>query len=316
MELLTSLDNFTIYDPYHYSFTHLNTNGICFQFKTSTVQLKIMLNIRDVFISTRYLNFLYVHISIGGIGFGTIGSVDPSENNCTSELLTISLFCNIVFIYSSKGSITMHLKKKKTPISRQIILILILKKELELDPRAKFMSDIHYVICDKFIAELNKRKMTYIEVEEKFGFLFNKNPDRKEIINQIKNLQSMYRNKLDLDPDNFADEWLQFHSLISSHQILINPAAQLKFIKDMQISHAFQNVETFLQIFLTMPVTNCSSERSFSSLKIIKNRLQSKLSQENIDALGILSIESDITANLNFDDVIDHFSKQKARKYL
>ena len=48
------------------------------------------------------------------------------------------------------------------------------------------MSDIHYVICDKFIAELNKRKMAYIEVEEKFGFLFNKNPDRKEINTQTK----------------------------------------------------------------------------------------------------------------------------------
>jgi len=156
--------------------------------------------------------------------------------------------------------------------------------------------------------------MAHIEVEEKFGFLFNKNPDRKKINNQIKNLQSMYTNELDLDPDNFADEWFQFHSLISSHQISRNPAAKLKFIKDMQISHAFQNVETCLQIFLTMLVTNCS--RSFSSLKGIKNRLRSTLNQEYIDALGILSIEIDTTANLNFDDVIGQFSKQKARKCL
>jgi hypothetical protein len=39
-------------------------------------------------------------------------------------------------------------------------------------------------------------------------------------------------------------------------------------------------------------------------------------SKKNIDALGILSIESDIIANLSFNDVIDHFSKQKARKCL
>jgi|UniRef100_A0A2S2R468 hypothetical protein len=136
--------------------------------------------------------------------------------------------------------------------------------------------------------------MAYIEVEEKFGFLFSENSDRNEINNQINNLQTIYLNELDLDLDNFADEWLQFHNLISSHQISRNPAAQLKFIKGMQISHAFKNIETCLQIFLTMPITNCSSERSFS----------------------LLSIESDITANLNFDDVIDHFSKQKARKCL
>jgi hypothetical protein len=176
------------------------------------------------------------------------------------------------------------------------------------------MSDIHYVICDKSIAELNKRKMAYIKVKEKFEFLFSKNPDRNEIKNQINNLQSMYTNYLDLDPDIFLDEWLQFHSLISSHQMSRNPAAQLKFIKDMQISHVFQNVETCFQIFLTMPVTNCSSELSFSSLKKIENKLRSILSQENIDALGILSIESDIMANLSIDDIIELFSKQKARK--
>jgi hypothetical protein len=56
------------------------------------------------------------------------------------------------------------------------------------------MSDIHYVFCDKFISELNKRKMAYIEVEEKFGFLFNKNPDGSDINNQIKNVQSMFTN--------------------------------------------------------------------------------------------------------------------------
>ncbi|KAL4152757.1 hypothetical protein QTP88_000590 [Uroleucon formosanum] len=130
-------------------------------------------------------------------------------------------------------------RKKKTPKSRHLDDTNFGSEERQLDSRAKFMSDIHYVICDKFIAELNKRKMAYIEVEKKFGFLLNKNPDRKEIINEIKNLQSMYTNELDLDPDNFADEWLQFHSLISSHQISRNSAAQLKFIKDMQILHAF-----------------------------------------------------------------------------
>jgi hypothetical protein len=53
-----------------------------------------------------------------------------------------------------------------------------------------------------------------------------------------------------------------------------------------------------------MSVTNCTGERSFSVLKRIKNRLRSSLSQEILDALGILSIENDITASINFDEVI------------
>jgi len=63
-----------------------------------------------------------------------------------------------------------------------------------------------------------------------------------------------------------------------------------------------------------MPITNCSSERSFSFLKRIKNRLRSSMSQEKLDALGILSIESDVTASIDFDEIIDVFSKQKTRE--
>lgn len=76
----------------------------------------------------------------------------------------------------------------------------------------------------------------------------------------------------------------------------------------------FPKVETCLHIFLTMPITNCSSERSFSFLKIIKNRLRSSMDQEKLDALGILLIESDVTASIDFDEIIDAFSKQKDRK--
>lgn len=44
----------------------------------------------------------------------------------------------------------------------------------QLDSLAKFIINIHHVICDKFTTELIKQKVAYIKVEEKFGFLFNK----------------------------------------------------------------------------------------------------------------------------------------------
>jgi DNA (cytosine-5)-methyltransferase 1 len=82
----------------------------------------------------------------------------------------------------------------------------------------------------------------------------------------------------------------------------------------MQIAHTFPNVETCLLIFLTIPITICSSERSFSFLKRIKNRLRSSMSQEKLDALGILLIESDVTASIDFDEIIDVFSKYRPEK--
>lgn len=42
--------------------------------------------------------------------------------------------------------------------------------------------------------------------------------------------------------------------------------------------------------------------RSFSFFKRIKNTLRSSLCQKKLDALGVLSVENDINANINFEE--------------
>ena len=69
-----------------------------------------------------------------------------------------------------------------------------------------------------------------------------------------------------------------------------------------------------LRIFLTLPVTVASCERSFSKLKIIKNYLRSTLGQERLTNLGILSIEFETSNSISYDDIIDDFAAAKARK--
>jgi len=82
----------------------------------------------------------------------------------------------------------------------------------------------------------------------------------------------------------------------------------------MNIQQTFPNVETILRIFLSIPCTNCSSERSFSVLKKIKTRLRSTLTQERLDNLGLLSIESDLTSSLIFEGIINDFALKKSKK--
>ena len=80
-----------------------------------------------------------------------------------------------------------------------------------------------------------------------------------------------------------------------------------------KIHTAFPNVEAILRLFLSLMVTNCSGERSFSRLKGIKNKLRSTMSQER-SALSILCIESDKLKHINFDEFLHDFALTKARK--
>ena len=50
---------------------------------------------------------------------------------------------------------------------------------------------------------------------------------------------------------------------------------------------------TVFILFLTLPVTVATAERSFSKLKLIKNYLRSTMGQERLSGLAMLSIEND-----------------------
>ena len=76
----------------------------------------------------------------------------------------------------------------------------------------------------------------------------------------------------------------------------------------------FLNVETALRIYLSLMITNCSGERSFSRLKHIKNELRRTMLQGKLSALSIMCIESDKLRQLSFNDLIEEFAHQKVRK--
>ena len=69
----------------------------------------------------------------------------------------------------------------------------------------------------------------------------------------------------------------------------------------------FPNIYLFLKISLALPVGSVSTERSFSKLKLIKNRLRSSMTNTRLESLMILSCENDV--NIDYEEVIDSFSK-------
>ena len=95
---------------------------------------------------------------------------------------------------------------------------------------------------------------------------------------------------------------------------IIKPHALFEYLVVNNRFTAFPNVFIALRIYLTMPVTVASGERSFSKLKLIKTYLRSTISQERLNNLAMLSIENYIAKTIDLENILRDFANKKARK--
>ena len=64
---------------------------------------------------------------------------------------------------------------------------------------------------------------------------------------------------------------------------------------------------------LCMMVKCCSGERSFSKLALIKNDLRSTMRHDQPSSLCLLSIDSELLNNLNFEEVVQNKNQNQNR---
>lgn len=80
-------------------------------------------------------------------------------------------------------------------------------------------------------------------------------------------------------------------------------------------SMMFPSLKAILQVALTIPVSSCSCERSFSALRRLHTWLRSTMGQERLNELAVLSIERELVEYINEDKVIDEFARLKSRRH-
>ena len=107
-------------------------------------------------------------------------------------------------------------------------------------------------------------------------------------------IQLLRRSKLLLEIIAKAEVEKRKSTLLDLHQTLLSDP------------ECFGNIFKLIKIALTIPLTSASAERTFSKLKIIKNRLRSTMQQDRLQSL-IMSIESDILSNLDIESLVDGF---------
>ena len=77
----------------------------------------------------------------------------------------------------------------------------------------------------------------------------------------------------------------------------------------------FPSLRAVVQAALTIPVSSCSCERSFSALRCLHTWLRSTMGQERLNDLAVMMIERENVSVISRDSVIDRFANLKPRRY-
>ena len=65
---------------------------------------------------------------------------------------------------------------------------------------------------------------------------------------------------------------------------------------------------------LTIPVTVASVERSFIKLKLLKSYLRSTMTQERLNDLTMIALNSDMLEKIDYERIIEDFISKNAQR--
>lgn len=176
-----------------------------------------------------------------------------------------------------------------------------------------FKINTFYPICDNLLNELVKRKEAYDNLISKYLFILKLQEYSPSTIRKAaKMLRTVYNEDLD---ESFDNECIHFQSLLKTLEDPPTSLLQMSlFLRKFDLVTTFPYINIALNMFLCTPVSNCSTERSFSALKRIKNYLRSTMSSDRLNSLAVLAIESSITSKLDFSEIIKTFAEKQARR--
>lgn len=184
--------------------------------------------------------------------------------------------------------------------------------------QAKYsISESFLVVIDHLLSALDQRLDAYQMVSSRFGFLGRLSTiPSNELSRHAMALVDAYPDDLD---NSLADELSQFvfFANVFMEDDFDEISTELflyRLIHQRRVIDIFPNVEIALRIYLTLMVSNCTGERSFSKLKLVENRLRTTMTQDRLVNLTVMSMESDILRETDFGSIVNEFAIRKSRK--
>ncbi|XP_044134789.1 zinc finger MYM-type protein 1-like [Bufo gargarizans] len=185
------------------------------------------------------------------------------------------------------------------------------------DPEQYFKTGVFYRCLDIVTNQLSNRFAGMSNVMQRFNILqptVLASETDDDLFKAASQLQECYPE--DMSPA-FPEQLLSFRSTFQEEIrrcSTVKDLSHLLIVENCALSSNLQDVCIALLLFLTIPVTVASAERSFSKLKFIKNYLRSTMSQQRLSGLALLSIENQRARRLNIEAIVDNFAEMKARQ--
>lgn len=173
----------------------------------------------------------------------------------------------------------------------------------------EYYSRMYYEVFDRVLMSLKEcfETSTLSHLDEFETFSIGGDIDTKKII--------------DFYGDDFEEE-----KLLRDRQMFLDiiqrKNVQLRHVKD--VVTYFENNDwcaalvpeyfKLIQLLLTVPGSTCTNERSFSSLRRLKNYLRSTMLQDCLNNIAILHVHYGMTKKLDLDKLVDEFILKNSKR--
>jgi Domain of unknown function (DUF4371)/hAT family C-terminal dimerisation region len=118
----------------------------------------------------------------------------------------------------------------------------------------------------------------------------------------------------DIDEDRLNLHATMLHDITHHRKLQMNNVGDIIsiFRGDTSLCTLLPEMVKVLRLLLTVPLTTCTAERSFSSLRRLKTYLRSTMTQRRLNNIAVLHVHHDYVQNLSVDSLIDEFINRNA----
>ncbi|XP_050519845.1 zinc finger MYM-type protein 1-like [Daktulosphaira vitifoliae] len=178
-----------------------------------------------------------------------------------------------------------------------------------------FKTQVLYRCIDTVVTQLKTRFVGLSEINDLFSCILRPTViSDEEIGKSAKKLAEAFE---DFNPAELTTQIESFKFLFASELKSCRSVfdmTKLLIIDNNNLITSFPDLLTAFYLFLTLPVTVASAERTFSKLKLIKNYLRSTMCQTRLSGLAMISIENERAKKLNLSSLVKLFSQDRSRK--